>query len=231
MTLTVYKEMIQGTPEWHAARLGILTASEMDMIITPATMKAASNKDQRAHLHELCAQRITQNVEQRFVTDDMQRGHDGEIEALEIYDDAYEPITRVGFMTRAIAVEGGEIVIGGSPDALVGLDGGVEVKCPRAKLHLATLLAGTMPTDHIIQVQTLLLVSGRKWWDFVSHHAGLPMFTVRIYPDAKIHAAIIDAAASFYVALKNMRAMFDNRVSSPDFRLIPTVRTTEMEIS
>lgn len=34
MTVTYHRDLIQGSPEWHAARLGILTASEMKLIIS-----------------------------------------------------------------------------------------------------------------------------------------------------------------------------------------------------
>ena len=48
----------QGTPEWLALRCGILTASEIKLIMTP-TLKVASNDKERAHLFELIAQRST----------------------------------------------------------------------------------------------------------------------------------------------------------------------------
>ena len=71
--VTIYREMIQGSEEWSAARCGLLTASEMKLIVTP-TLKAASNDKERGHLYELLAQRITRYVEPRYVTDDMLRG-------------------------------------------------------------------------------------------------------------------------------------------------------------
>ena len=35
MTITYHPELIQGSDEWHAARCGLLTASEMKLIVTP----------------------------------------------------------------------------------------------------------------------------------------------------------------------------------------------------
>jgi len=70
--ITYYPELIQGSEEWHALRCGLLTASEMKLIITP-TLKVASNEKERAHLYELLAQRITKYVVPTYVSDDMLR--------------------------------------------------------------------------------------------------------------------------------------------------------------
>ena len=54
MTLRIYRDLIQGSDEWLAARCGLLTASEMRLIVTP-TLKPASNDKERAHFYELLA--------------------------------------------------------------------------------------------------------------------------------------------------------------------------------
>ena len=41
MPITYHNDLIQGSDEWHAARCGRLTASEMKLILTP-TLKIAS---------------------------------------------------------------------------------------------------------------------------------------------------------------------------------------------
>ena len=87
--------------------------------------------------------------------------------------------------------------IGLSPDGLVGEEGLLEIKAPRAKGHLQTILADEVPAQYVPQVQTALLVSGRKWLDFVSWFGGLPMFTKRVYPDPVWHAAILAAVQTF----------------------------------
>ena len=60
--IKVYQEVLQGSDEWYEMRRGLLTASEMKLIITP-TLKVASNERERSHLFELMAQRITGYVE------------------------------------------------------------------------------------------------------------------------------------------------------------------------
>ena len=46
---------IQGSREWHQARLGLVTASEVNRIITP-TGKPAKNDTSRAYMHKLLAE-------------------------------------------------------------------------------------------------------------------------------------------------------------------------------
>ena len=134
--ITVHAAMIQGSEEWFAARCGLLTASEMHLIVTPATMKPASNDKERAHLYELLAQRITQYVEPSYIGDAMLRGQQDEIDAVELYDKTYAQVERIGFMTN----DKWGFTLGYSPDAIVGADGLVEAKSRNQKLQIRTLV-------------------------------------------------------------------------------------------
>jgi len=75
-----HAEVVQGSEEWAAMRCGILTASEMKLAITP-TLKIADNDKTRQHIYELLAQRITKYVEPHYVSDQMLRGQEDEIDA------------------------------------------------------------------------------------------------------------------------------------------------------
>lgn len=222
MTITIYKEMVQGSDEWAAARCGLLTASEMHLIVTP-TLKAASNDKERSHLYELLAQRITGYVEPRYISDDMLRGQSDEIDAVELYAKTYAPIKRVGFITN----DRFGFTIGYSPDALVGDDGLVECKSRSQKYQIRTIVdyvsASKIDPDFMIQVQTGLFVSGRKWVDLISYCGGLPMATVRVFPDTIMQEAIIDAATAFEERMKVALDKY-NCVLASKMRLIPTVR-------
>ena len=226
--IRVYEEMIQGTEEWFAARCGLLTASEMHLIVTP-TLKAASNEKERIHLYELLAQRITGYVEPDYVSDAMLRGQEDEIDASALYDKTYAPITRVGFITN----DKWGFTLGYSPDGLVGDDGLLECKSRAQKYQIRTIVDfvsnETIDPDFMIQVQTGLLVSERNWCDLVSYCGGLPMATVRVFPDAKIQAAIIEAATAFEARLADKLATF-NAISQSKARLIPTERKIIQEI-
>lgn len=228
MSLVVHPDIVQGSDEWLQARCGLLTASEMHLIVTP-TLKTASNEKELAHLYELLAQRITGYVEPRYVSDDMLRGQEDEIEALEVYAKTYAPIERVGFMTN----DKWGFRIGYSPDALVGDDGLVECKSRAQKHQLRTLVeyvaGSTIDPGFMIQVQTGLLVSEREWCDLVSYCGGLPMATVRVHGDERIQAAIVQAATTFEEKLVAAKQKFDDLIGS-GARLVPTERKVIQEI-
>lgn len=230
MTIVYHKEMIQGSEEWHAIRCGLPTASEMKLLVTPATLKPASNDKERAHMWELLAQRITKYVEPRWIGDDMLRGHDDEIMGVELYAKSYAPIQRVGFVTN----DKWGFTIGYSPDALVGDEGQVECKSRKQSLQIKTFVdyvsADAIDPDFSIQVQTGLLVTERKWCDLISYCGGLPMATVRVYPDEKIQTAIIAAVAAFEERLAMARSKFEHLMNESKARLIPTERKIYEEI-
>lgn len=218
----------QGSEEWHAARCGLLTASEMKLIITP-TLKAADNDKSRSHLYELLAQRVTKYVEPSYISDSMLRGIDDEIDAIAQYAKAYEPVTRCGFMTN----DKFGFVIGYSPDGLVGNEGLVECKSRCQKLQAMTLLKfvpeQTIDPDFMIQCQTGLLVSERKWCDLISYCGGMPMATVRVYPDEKIQAAIVEVATAFEKRMAQDIAKYEAVLNSTA-RLLPTTRQIREEM-
>lgn len=224
--ITYHTDLIQGSDAWLAARLGILTASEMKLILTP-TLKVAANDKTRAHVYELLAQRISQYVEPSFITDDMLRGQDDEIYAKIIYNERIAPLTDMGFITNSRW----GFTIGYSPDGLVGDDGLIECKSRRQKYQVQTIIenvaAGTIPSEYMMQCQTGMLVSERKWVDFISYSGGLPMAIVRVHPDAKIQEAIIEAATEFEMTLQTKRAEYERTAKN----LIPTERRVYEDIS
>lgn len=192
MTLHVY-DFEQGSDDWLAARRGIITASVVGQLITPQTVKPASNDKSRALIAQLAAERITGQSDSVFVSDDMARGTLHEPIARDRYADVNGvAVVEVGFLVR----DDYGFQLGASPDGLIGDDGGLEVKCPRAKTHIQTILTGQVPAYHMAQVQTCLLVAGREWWDYVSFSAGLPMWTKRVHPEPKWRDAIITAGTS-----------------------------------
>lgn len=224
--LKIHEEMLQGSDEWFAARLGLLTASEMKNIITPAKLQYAQNDKEKTHLYELLAQRITGWVEPFYVSDDMLRGQVDEIEARQVYSVKYAPVVEAGFITN----DKWGFTLGYSPDGLVGADGVIECKSRRAKYQIETILANEMPTDYMIQVQTGLMVSERKWCDFITYSAGLPMMTHRVYADPVVQEAILKAASIFHSKLDAMLAGYYERLKDATMRLIPTERRVEKEM-
>lgn len=223
MTITYHNDLIQGSDDWHAARCGLLTASEMSLIITPATLKIASNDKERTHLYELLAQRVTKYVEPQYIGDDMLRGWEDEILARLLYSEKYAPVDEVGFVTN----DTWGFTIGYSPDGLVGTDGLIECKSRRQKYQIQTIAEDEVPKDFLIQIQTGLLVTERVWCDFVSYCGGLPMFVKRVHADQQVQDAIVQAAHAFEIRLSEKLARY--QVSAINFW--PTERRVEEEIT
>ena len=81
-----------------------------------------------------------------------------------------------------------------------------------------------------MQIQTAFLVLERQWCDFISYSGGIPMVTIRVWPDAKVQEAIIVAASAFEDRLVAKLEKYRGVLASKA-RLLPTKRRVEMEIN
>lgn len=193
MTLTVYEDLEQGSPEWLQARAGIVTASTIGKLLT-STGKVANNETSRALTDALTTERITGRVEFMPANIEMQRGTILEPFARDLYAQHYAPVDEVGFMVREFI---GNLRIGYSPDGLVGDDGLIEIKSRKPRIQVNTILEDRVPAANMAQLQAGLLVSGRAWIDYVSYSPGLPLYVKRVHPDEAWHAAILEAVHQF----------------------------------
>lgn len=181
---------IQGSPEWHAARLGRVTASRFADILTEprsAADKKAGNLSATAqsYLLDLVAETLTGQCQGFEGNKATQWGNDNEPAAVEVYEAVTGHVCHeVGFVEHPV-----DALIGGSPDRLIAEDGGLEIKCPfNTRVHLGYLLDGALPREYEAQVQGLLWITGREWWDFVSYDPRIPdvslsLFCVRVERD------------------------------------------------
>lgn len=224
--ITYHESVLQGSDEWFELRRGILTASEVKLILTP-TLKIANNDKTRAHLYELLAQRISGFVEPSYIGDDMLRGYEEEALARQHYEARYSKVREMGFVTN----KRWGFVLGCSPDGLVGDDGMIEVKSRRQKFQVQTIIEDAMPADYLLQVQTALLVTERQWCDFISYSGGHYMLVKRVLPDAAVRAAIVDAAAAFYDEMAAKERQYHLAVKGAGDRLTPTKRTVIQDIN
>ena len=205
MTLTVYKELEQGSEAWLQARCGIVTASNVGKLVTP-TLKVANNDTSRDFTLSLAAERITGHVEPVYVNADMQRGHDEEPLARDLYAEHYGvTVDEVGFMVES---KWG-FPIGFSPDGLVGDDGLFETKSRRQKKQVRTVITDRVPAENYMQLQCGLLVSGRKWIDYGSYSNGMHFWTKRVHPDPVAFDAILAAVAQLETSVAEIVAKYE----------------------
>jgi len=164
----------QGTDEWHKARLGVISASNFDKIMTPALKPSSQAND---YENFLTAEWFRQKPRESKKYGFMQYGNDTEPDAR----DAYEFITgndteQVGFVYRD-----DEKVVGCSPDSLLlNMHRGLEIKCPQPEIHLSYFLNGEIPKAYIAQVQGSMYVTGYDEWDFMSYHPEYPPLIVTV---------------------------------------------------
>lgn len=225
-----HKNVEQRTEDWWKLRCGKLTASEVKLVLTP-TLKVADNEKTRLHIYALAAQRVSGYAGPSYESDDMMRGREDEEDALIKYNETYAAVERCGF------VENDEwgFAIGYSPDGLIGDDGLVEVKsrAPKHQMQAITeaVALGKVPDDHVLQVQTGLLVTGRAWCDYVSYCGGLYMATIKILPDPEIQLAIINAAKAFEEKVDLKVGIFNAYLEAKGSRVIKTERHVIEEIT
>lgn len=166
----------QGTDAWHQARAGVVTASEVDCV-----MAKGQGKTRDQYLRIKAAEIITgKAAERKFKGNEhTERGKEQEAEARRLYEITKDvQVTQVGFLKRG--------KIGCSPDFLVGEEGGGELKCVLPETLLDYIMKGEVPSEYIKQIQCSLMVSKRKWWDFMAYSPGLPPFIRRCTLDVDL---------------------------------------------
>jgi len=225
MTLTIYETLEQGSDEWLETRCGILTASQVGKLIT-ATGKVANNETSRALTETLVAERLTRFVEYVHPTFDMQRGSLDESYARDLYREQHAPVTEIGFATNTF----NGFTLGASPDGLVSSSGGLEIKSPKAKTHLRTILAGEVPAEHLPQIHASMLVIEREWWDFESYAGGWPIFVKRVHRDPEWDSIILSALETFEENVLQMENAY--RAAVGDAPIAPRIdHFAEIEIA
>jgi len=160
--------MEQRTPEWHAIRLGRVTASRVADIV--AKTKTGYSTSRMNYMAQLICERLTGVQGESFSSSAMQWGTDTEPMARAAYEGAVGSLViETGFVPHnAIPMAGA------SPDGLIGDDGLVEIKCPITATHIETLLGQSVPGRYNTQMQWQMACTGRKWCDFVSYDPRMP---------------------------------------------------------
>lgn len=189
-------DVVQGTPEWNAARCGIPTSSSFDKLIT---IKGVPSKQKEKYLYTVAGEKVSGIKVETYQSFAMQQGVIKEEEARNYYKMLYDTeVQKVGF---CLSDDGS---YGCSPDGLVGKDGGLEIKCPEIHTHVGYMIKGNLLDDYFQQAQGSLFVTGRKWWDIMSYFAGLRPVIIRVLPDKEFHRALEIELTNFCLELKKI---------------------------
>ncbi|MGF6434353.1 lambda exonuclease family protein [Bradyrhizobium elkanii] len=192
-------EIIQGSDEWKALRLGKVTASRVADVI--AKTKTGYSASRANYMAQLIAERLTDTVADAYTNAAMQHGTETEPEARSAYE-FYQGVTveQVAFVPHPKIDQAGC-----SPDGLVGDDGLVEIKCPNTATHLETLLGHAVPSKYEAQMQFQMACTGRKYCDFVSYDPRMPenmrLFIKRVNRNDRLISDIESEIASFLLEM------------------------------
>ena len=191
--------MKQGTPEWHAARLGKITGTGFSKVLSK---RGNARTD---YMRQLILERKTGVSTETFTNEAMEWGTLNEPLAKKYYEKCFgKEILEVGFVdyrpkSEAERVEFGNYV-GVSPDGLVD-DGIIEVKCPNTSTHLDYIAKNKLPSTYVAQVQGNMWVTEAKWCDFISFDPRVekqPFWCLRVERDEE-YIANLNKEVSIFI--------------------------------
>jgi hypothetical protein len=171
-------EAEQLSSEWFQAHCGIVSGSHMGNVLDFSKLRTLKSGEQRGGLPG--KKRITYQrtklaelltgiaIQENYVSREMLDGIEREPAGRQAYEREEDVMVQeVGFCLSERILR-----LGVSPDGLIDHPkdgrGGVELKCPKAGTHLAWILAGEIPEEHLPQVDTCIAVAEVEWWDFSS---------------------------------------------------------------
>ena len=185
----------QGSPEWHQDRLGIVTGTGIQKIVT-STGKASTQAE--TYMNQLIADlEGGEPLDYWEGNKDIENGNEREPLAREFYEFITgEKVREVGFCFKDEKRN-----VGCSPDGLIGDDGLIEIKCPKASTLIGYRRKKKIPTAYVHQIQSQLWIMGRQWCDFLAWHPKIKHFQIRVERDEKYIAILEDQIGKFNLKL------------------------------
>jgi len=177
----------QGTDEWYQARLGRITMSNADKLLT-----GGKGVTRTSYIIDVASEIVSGLPSEKVNTWDMARGTLLEPFARE----AYEAQTGLSVKQVGLGYLDENRRISASPDGLT-IDGGMEIKCQGAKAHLRTIIDAKNPTKFTPQIQGSIWVFDTDTWDYCSfcpEFKTMPLFVMRVKRDEEIIKQIQDSA-------------------------------------
>ena len=168
----IIHDMEQRSDEWFEVKRGKLGASHAQAI-------QAQGKGLDTYILELMAEYYSNGVTESYTNENMERGNELEAQARAIYElETGNEVQEVGFVEY-------DSYVGCSPDGMVGEEGLVEIKCPTNKVFFAYMLDGKIDTKYWWQMQMQLMITGRKWVDYVVYNPNYDKSIIiqRVEPD------------------------------------------------
>ncbi len=233
----------QGTDEWLDARLGLVTASEVDALISPVKWELKTGEGPKTYLATKLAEAWLCRPVETFGAWAADQGTLLEPRARAWYEATHDcDIAQVGFIVgddrrcgcspdgllRCETCKGqGSIVVrareSGEIPGYVGCplcDGkgfieGLEIKSPQPIAATKYALDGVLPPEYSTQVHFSMFVTGFKRWGFVSYSDKLPKLVIEVQRDESKIAVIQSAVDRFYNAFDEGWEKLNERADEP----------------
>lgn len=190
-----FHKVLQGSEEWHELRRGRATSSNFDKIF--ANYGKAFGNPAHEYAQKKALERVTGTVDlaNGFKNSYMDRGNELEPIARELYElETFYTVEDGGFFSLGEAY-------GDSPDGLVGSDGCIEIKCVIPNTHWKRIKSQDFDKSYKGQIQGHLLITGRKWCDFISYCPEFPkgkqLFIKRVHVDEDYRAKLKERLIQF----------------------------------
>jgi hypothetical protein len=166
-------QQIQENEEaWLEERKGKFTASEFVRLMGYEDVNKFPD-GAMTYVTEKVLEIVTTGEKKQLSTLSIEHGKDTEIEAVEKFSEKYGlEVYNYGNEQKYIALTND---VGCTPDGLIGIDKGVESKCPDSKTHLFYLEELTIDnfkklcTKYYWQIQGSMYITNRKSWYFISY--------------------------------------------------------------
>lgn len=185
--MIIIKDLIQGSPEWFAAKIGTPSASNASCIITN---DGKPSKQREGYMFTLSAERITNKQENGYKNAAMEAGQEREDESRNMFNLIHNvEVEKVGVIykdekKRFLCSPDGLVYKGEKPIY------GVELKNPLGKTQVKYLLDGGLPSEYFGQVQFSLYVTGLPKWYFMSFVPAMKPLIIEVKPDEKYQKAL-----------------------------------------
>jgi len=191
----------QRSDQWRLERMGRMTSSEHHRLVADCkrdmTQEELANRPPKStaktiadptllsegaitYIEEVATEILTgQSADDERTTKEMEWGILYEPQAVKMYERVSQVVvTETGSLKYPALPK----YVSGSPDGLIGEYGGLEIKCPYNNVHhLKNIrmrdwqdLKKLRPT-YYWQVISGLLITGRKYWDFMSYSPNYPL--------------------------------------------------------
>ena len=204
--------MEQRSPEWFAVHAGKITGSRMCDLMAYSKQKGKEDQELKArsdYRDELIAERMTGQMSQHFVTDQMKRGVEEEQWARSAYEQKFQvPVDEVGFVIDSVYE-----TWGASPDGIVRRREGnmiVEIKNLTTVKHLKTVRSGIAPQEYVDQILWTMARCGYRDSHYVSYDSRL----LERHPNAALLAITVPYDENRIAELEAEALKMDEEISA-----------------